>query len=53
MISLQNKMGVTKIFTYGEMRWDNNNEDKWGDLEGDLECVLYTFITTNHKEQVN
>jgi len=22
-----------KIFTYEEMRWENNNEDEWGDLE--------------------
>jgi hypothetical protein len=24
---------VTKIFTYEEMRWNNNNEDEIGDLE--------------------
>jgi len=23
-----------KIVIYEEMRWDNNNEDEWGDLEG-------------------
>jgi len=21
-----------KIFTYEEIRWENNNEDEWGDL---------------------